>query len=198
MSPLAGDEERASRRRCGRTGWPSSSASPRCREQLGAGAGERAAPRPAAGPRAAVRPARAGQDQPGHDHRRRAGRRDPDHQRPGDRAGRRPGRDADQPRSEGDVLFIDEIHRIARPAEELLYIAMEDFRVDVVVGKGPGRDRDPAGRRAVHPGRRHHPGRAADRAAARPVRLRRAHGVLRAGRAGAGAAPAAPRCSASS
>ncbi|WP_153504861.1 Holliday junction branch migration DNA helicase RuvB [Cumulibacter manganitolerans] len=39
---------------------------------------------------------------------------------------------------EGDVLFIDEIHRVARPAEELLYIAMEDFRVDVVVGKGPG------------------------------------------------------------
>ena len=38
----------------------------------------------------------------------------------------------------GDVLFIDEIHRIARPAEELLYVAMEDFRVDVVVGKGPG------------------------------------------------------------
>src|SRR3978361_2192268 len=40
--------------------------------------------------------------------------------------------------SSGDVLFIDEIHRIARPAEELLYMAMEDFRVDVVVGKGPG------------------------------------------------------------
>ncbi|GAA4667809.1 Holliday junction branch migration DNA helicase RuvB [Gordonia humi] len=39
---------------------------------------------------------------------------------------------------EGDVLFIDEIHRIARPAEEMLYMAMEDFRVDVVVGKGPG------------------------------------------------------------
>src|SRR4029079_15328669 len=38
----------------------------------------------------------------------------------------------------GDVLFIDEIHRIARPAEEILYLAMEDFRVDVVVGKGPG------------------------------------------------------------
>ncbi len=38
----------------------------------------------------------------------------------------------------GEVLFIDEIHRIARPAEELLYTAMEDFRVDVVVGKGPG------------------------------------------------------------
>ncbi|NUS93657.1 MAG: Holliday junction branch migration DNA helicase RuvB [Nocardia sp.] len=38
----------------------------------------------------------------------------------------------------GDVLFIDEIHRMARPAEEMLYLAMEDFRVDVVVGKGPG------------------------------------------------------------
>lgn len=40
--------------------------------------------------------------------------------------------------SEGDVLFFDEIHRMARPAEEMLYTAMEDFRVDVVVGKGPG------------------------------------------------------------
>ncbi|PZS02341.1 MAG: Holliday junction branch migration DNA helicase RuvB [Pseudonocardiales bacterium] len=40
--------------------------------------------------------------------------------------------------TEGEVLFIDEIHRIARPAEELLYVAMEDFRVDVILGKGPG------------------------------------------------------------
>lgn len=40
--------------------------------------------------------------------------------------------------SEGEVLFIDEIHRVARPAEELLYSAMEDFRVDIVVGKGAG------------------------------------------------------------
>jgi Holliday junction DNA helicase RuvB len=40
--------------------------------------------------------------------------------------------------SPGEVLFLDEIHRIARPAEELLYSAMEDFRVDVVLGKGPG------------------------------------------------------------
>jgi Holliday junction DNA helicase RuvB len=39
--------------------------------------------------------------------------------------------------SEGEVLFLDEIHRMARPAEEMLYVAMEDFRVDVVVGKGP-------------------------------------------------------------
>ena len=40
--------------------------------------------------------------------------------------------------TEGEVLFLDEIHRLTRPAEELLYLAMEDFRVDVVVGKGPG------------------------------------------------------------
>lgn len=39
---------------------------------------------------------------------------------------------------EGEILFLDEIHRMARPAEEMLYLAMEDFRVDVIVGKGPG------------------------------------------------------------
>jgi Holliday junction DNA helicase RuvB len=38
----------------------------------------------------------------------------------------------------GEVLFIDEIHRMSRSAEELLYVAMEDFRVDVMIGKGPG------------------------------------------------------------
>ena len=37
-----------------------------------------------------------------------------------------------------EVLFLDEIHRMARPAEEMLYVAMEDFRVDIVVGTGPG------------------------------------------------------------
>ena len=39
--------------------------------------------------------------------------------------------------SEGDVLFIDEIHRLPRPVEEVLYPAMEDFRIDIVLGKGP-------------------------------------------------------------
>jgi holliday junction DNA helicase RuvB len=39
---------------------------------------------------------------------------------------------------EGDVLFIDEIHRLARPVEEILYPAMEDFELNIVVGKGPG------------------------------------------------------------
>lgn len=40
--------------------------------------------------------------------------------------------------TEGEVFFLDEIHRMSRPAEEMLYMAMEDFRVDVIVGKGPG------------------------------------------------------------
>lgn len=39
--------------------------------------------------------------------------------------------------SEGDVLFIDEIHRLARAVEEVLYPAIEDFQLDIVLGKGP-------------------------------------------------------------
>jgi Holliday junction DNA helicase RuvB len=39
---------------------------------------------------------------------------------------------------EGDVLFIDEIHRLAHVVEEILYPAMEDFELNIVVGKGPG------------------------------------------------------------
>ncbi|MGA1077543.1 MAG: Holliday junction branch migration DNA helicase RuvB [Nitriliruptoraceae bacterium] len=38
----------------------------------------------------------------------------------------------------GDVLFVDEVHRLPRAVEEVLYPAMEDFRIDVVVGRGPG------------------------------------------------------------
>ena len=38
---------------------------------------------------------------------------------------------------DGDVLFIDEIHRLSRAVEEILYPAMEDFQLDIVVGKGP-------------------------------------------------------------
>jgi Holliday junction DNA helicase RuvB len=38
---------------------------------------------------------------------------------------------------EGDVLFVDEIHRLSRAVEEILYPAMEDFQIDIVVGKGP-------------------------------------------------------------
>src|SRR3954470_13838016 len=39
--------------------------------------------------------------------------------------------------TEGDVLFIDEIHRLGRAVEEILYPAMEDFQLDIVLGKGP-------------------------------------------------------------
>lgn len=39
---------------------------------------------------------------------------------------------------EGDILFIDEIHRVNKTVEEALYSAMEDFRLDIVQGKGPG------------------------------------------------------------
>ena len=39
--------------------------------------------------------------------------------------------------SEGDVLFIDEIHRLSRSVEEILYPAMEDYALDIIIGKGP-------------------------------------------------------------
>src|SRR2546423_10744215 len=39
---------------------------------------------------------------------------------------------------EGDVLFVDEVHRMPRAVEEVLYGALEDFKLDVVIGKGPG------------------------------------------------------------
>src|SRR5690554_2967342 len=38
---------------------------------------------------------------------------------------------------EGDVLFIDEIHRLGKAAEEILYPAMEDFKLDIIIGQGP-------------------------------------------------------------
>ena len=39
--------------------------------------------------------------------------------------------------SEGDVLFIDEIHRLPKAVEEILYPAMEDYKIDIILGKGP-------------------------------------------------------------
>ena len=71
---------------------------------------------------------------------------------------------------DGDVLFIDEIHRLNPAVEEVLYPAMEDRALDLMIGEGPvgalGADR-PA---ALHAGRRDHPAGAADDAAARPLR----------------------------
>ena len=81
---------------------------------------------------------------------------------------------------EGDVLFIDEIHRLPRVVEEVLYPAMEDFQIDIVLGQGPGGAVDPARPPAVHPRRRHHPHRLDHRSAPRPLRPRRPPRLLRA------------------
>ena len=97
----------------------------------------------------------------------------------------------------GEVLFIDEIHRMARSAEEMLYLAMEDFRIDIMVGKGAGATSHPARSRAVHPGRGDDPVRAAAQPAARPLRLHRAPRVLRRRRARAGARTRRRACSSS-
>ena len=39
--------------------------------------------------------------------------------------------------NENDILFVDEIHRLNRSVEEILYPAMEDFAIDIIIGKGP-------------------------------------------------------------
>ena len=84
---------------------------------------------------------------------------------------------------EGDVLFIDEIHRLGRPVEEILYPAMEDFQLDIVVGKGPAASSIRLAAAPVHAGRRHDAHRPDHRAAPRPVRLRRPPRLLRSRRA---------------
>ena len=61
---------------------------------------------------------------------------------------------------EGDVLFIDEIHRLSRAVEEILYPAMEDFQLDIVVGKGPAASSIRLTLPPLHARRRHDPHRA--------------------------------------
>ena len=60
---------------------------------------------------------------------------------------------------ERDVLFIDEIHRLNRAVEEILYPAMEDYALDVMIGKGPSARSPPADPQAVHGRRCDDPGR---------------------------------------
>ena len=55
---------------------------------------------------------------------------------------------------DGDVLFIDEVHRLPRAVEEVLYPAMEDFQLDIVIGKGPIGAHDPSRPAALHARRR--------------------------------------------
>ena len=70
----------------------------------------------------------------------------------------------------GSVFFIDEIHRLGRAIEETLYPAMEDGELPVVLGQGAGARTVTLPLPPVHPGRRDDPQRAADDAAARPLR----------------------------
>ena len=137
-------------------------------------------------PHPARRAARARQDDARDDRRARERPAAAHVERPGHPARRRPRR-APVSLMPGEVLFIDEIHRMARSAEEMLYLAMEDFRIDIMVGKGAGRHVHPARPRAVHPRRRDDAVGPAAQPAARPLRLHRAPRVLRRGRARAGA-----------
>ena len=162
-----------------------------------AGARGRPAPRPGPRPRAALRAARARQDHAGDDHRRRDERAAAADQRPRDHPRRRPRR---------DPLRAQRGRRALRRRDPPDVAA---GRGDALHGDGglPGRrrhrqgarrHRDPARDPAVHARRRHHPRRAAARAAARPVRLHRPPGVLRARTSSTASSTARPGCSASS
>ena len=126
-------------------------------------------PRRGARPRPARRAARARQDEPRAHHPRGARRRHPI----GRRARARAQGDiaailtALEPR---DVLFVDEIHRLSRAVEEILYPALEDFRLDIVDRPGAGRAHAHARPAAVHAGRRDDPHGPPDDAAARSLR----------------------------
>ena len=73
-----------------------------------------------------------------------------------------------------DVLFIDEIHRLNPAVEEILYPAMEDFQLDLIIGEGPARALGQDRPRQIHACRRDDQGRPADDAVARPFRHSRA------------------------
>ena len=77
-----------------------------------------------------------------------------------------------------DVLFIDEIHRLSPVVEEILYPALEDYQIDIMIGEGPAGALDQARPAALHAGGRDHARGHADQPAARSLRHRRAAGVL--------------------
>ena len=71
---------------------------------------------------------------------------------------------------ERDVLFIDEIHRLNPAVEEVLYPAMEDFQLDLIIGEGPAARSVKIDLCEIHAGRRDDARRAVDQSAARPLR----------------------------
>ena len=84
----------------------------------------------------------------------------------------------------GDVLFIDEIHRLSPFVEEVLYPAMEDYQLDIMIGEGPAARSIKLDSCHLYPGRCDYQSRAADLAAARSLRDCPAPGVLRGRRSG--------------
>ena len=86
--------------------------------------------------------------------------------------------------NEGDILFVDEIHRLNRSVEEILYPAMEDYALDIIVGKGPSANSIRLDLPHFHPDRSHHAGRPAVGPSAGPFRRDAAAGTLHSGGAG--------------
>ena len=84
---------------------------------------------------------------------------------------------------EGDILFIDEIHRLPANIEEFLYPAMEDFKVDFVVDKGMFAEDDQRAAEEVHADRGHDARRQPFRSAAQPLRAFLPSRLLRSRRA---------------
>ena len=81
----------------------------------------------------------------------------------------------------GDVLFIDEIHRLSPIIEEYLYSAMEDYRIDIVLDKGPSARSIQPRTKSVYPDRGHYPERIADFAAEGAFRYPVSSRILRHG-----------------
>ena len=79
----------------------------------------------------------------------------------------------------GEILFIDEIHRMSPAVEEILYPALEDYQVDIVIGQGPSARDSQDAPRALHAHRGNDPNRAADLTAPIAIRHRPPAGILR-------------------
>lgn len=80
--------------------------------------------------------------------------------------------------NEGDILFVDEIHRLNRSVEEILYPAMEDYALDIIVGKGPSANSIRLDLPHFTLIGRHHPGGAVVGPAAGPLRRNAAAGAV--------------------
>ena len=78
-----------------------------------------------------------------------------------------------------DVLFVDEIHRLSPVVEEVLYPALEDFQLDIMIGEGPSARSIKLDLAKIYPGRGNDAGRPVDFAVTRPLRYCAASGVLR-------------------